>query len=136
LEEAAHYFKLAPDQGNADGQWNWAMQLLTSDAIPVCALTNASHYFRFSPENGSARGQAIVDWMAEHGIGSPVDLTAAVYCYDLASEKSRHACVLFSQCYETGRGVPVDFRLVAECFQKAAHLGDPVGKTVLAVALR
>jgi TPR repeat protein len=120
---AVHYFELSTDQGNVDRQWDWIMQLLTSDAIPR-NLTNAIRYLRFSAENGSGRGQVIVGWMAEHGIGTPAYLIAAVRCYAFGCKKSRHACVLFGRGYETRRGVRVDFTLAAKCFQNAACSAD------------
>jgi TPR repeat protein len=89
-------------------------------------LATAIQYFKMSAENGSPEGQTIVGWMIENGIGIPMDLMALRY-YDLSSDQSPHSPALYGRWYQTGRGIPVDFTLAAEYFQKAEDPDNPIG---------
>jgi TPR repeat protein/serine/threonine protein kinase len=126
LKGAVHYLKLSADQGNADGQCQWGISLLTGKVVQR-DLATAIQYFKMSAEKGSPEGQTVVGWMIENGVGTPMDLIAAVGYCDLSSDQSPNGAALFGQCYQTGRGIPVDFTLAAEYFQKPADSDNPVG---------
>jgi TPR repeat protein len=127
---AVHYFKLSADPGHADGQYNSGFCLLSGFAIPR-HLTSAMHYFTSAAIKRRRHQYGLTAWMAEHGIGRRVDLTAAVRYYNLSPDGSLDAYTAYGQCCQTGRGLPPDFTLAAELFQKAADLGHPGGSNCL-----
>jgi TPR repeat protein len=65
--------------------------------------------------------------MAENGIGSCVDLTAAVRSYKLSSNLSAAGSARAGWCWRAGKGFPIDFTVAAEFFKKAADLNNGWG---------
>jgi TPR repeat protein/serine/threonine protein kinase len=120
LKGATHYFKLSADQGNSDGQYHRAISLADGLSLPP-DIETAIHYFKQSAENGSPNGCAAFGWMREHGIGTAMDLETAARDYELVSDQSSNAAAFYGRCCQTGRGVPVDFTVAAEFFQRSAN---------------
>jgi hypothetical protein len=56
--------------------------------------------------------------MAGNGIGTPMDVLAAVRYYDLSSDQSPNGAALYGRCHQIGRGTPVDFHLQENIFRK------------------
>jgi TPR repeat protein len=56
-----------------------------------------------------------------------MNLLEAVGYYDLPSDQSPDVAALYHRCHQTGRGIPVDFKLAENYFQKAADSNNPVG---------
>jgi TPR repeat protein len=89
-------------------------------------LTNANQYFKVPAENGSPEGQIVVGRMIENGIVPFMDLREAVRYCDLLSNQSLDGAALYSRCYQTGRGIPVDLTFTAQYLQKAADSNNPI----------
>jgi TPR repeat protein len=123
LEGAAHYFKLSADQGNADGSSDCGMAMLTGLGQDR-DCENAIRCFQLSARNGGANGRAVACWMAENDIVTGVDLAAIVGAGESASDQPPAVLAVCGRCCQTGRGVPVDFTVAAEFFQRAALSGD------------
>jgi TPR repeat protein len=98
---ASHYFKLPADQGNAKGQSQWGMCLLTGK-VKQRNLAKAIEYFRMSGDKGTPEGQAVFRWMTENGIGTRMDLIEAVRYDDLCSNQCSDASSLYGRCCQTG----------------------------------
>jgi TPR repeat protein len=62
--------------------------------------------------------------MAENGIERCVDLTIAMRSYELSSNLSAAGSARVGWCWQTGKGVPIDFTVAAEFFKKAVDLND------------
>jgi hypothetical protein len=96
--------------------------------LPRCDVTSLIQSFELSADNSNFEGQLGIGWMTEHGIGTPMDLAKAARYYDLLCDRSTEAWVLSGRCYQIGRGVPLDFTLAVEFFQKAAESRDADGE--------
>jgi TPR repeat protein len=88
-------------------------------------LPLAIQHFNSSAENSDSYGLAVAGWMAEHGIGTPMNVEKAANNYELSSVDSSASGVSYGRCCQTGRGIPVDFTVAAEFFRKAADSDDP-----------
>jgi TPR repeat protein len=128
LNEAAHHFKLAVDQGNAEAKYYYAICLICADAVHRY-LPDTFRYLKLSAENGSQHGQFVVACMAEHGIGvfSSANVLTAIQYYERCSDSFPAGSACFGSCLQTGKGIPVDFTVAAEFFKEAADLDNPDG---------
>jgi TPR repeat protein len=126
--KAAHYYKLAAAQSHPNAQYHYAICLI-NDNIVDRNVADAFRYLKLSAENGSSDGQFAVACMAEHGIGvfSSVDLIIATHNYEECSDYLAAGATCLGWCLQTGRGLPMDFTVAAECFIKSANSEDPDG---------
>jgi TPR repeat protein len=125
---AARYFRLAAEEGVAEAQYRYGMALLSGDA-GARNIGMAIRYLQLSAKNGNPDGQFIVACMAENGIAlfASADLGIAVRYYERCCDLSPAGAASLGWCFQTGRGIPVDFTAAAECFKKAADSDDPDG---------
>jgi TPR repeat protein len=63
---AVHYFKLSPDEGSADGQWQYGECLRDGKDISKDLISTAQ-YFKLSADQGSAYGQCCYGRYLEMG---------------------------------------------------------------------
>jgi TPR repeat protein len=134
LSGAAHYFSLSADQGNGQGWYYYAMCLLTGKGLNR-DIPKAIHHFRLSAEKGSPDGQAVFGWMTENGISTTIDLAAAARYYELSCNDSSAGAFGFGRCSQRGRGIPIDFTVAAEAFQKAADSDNADGANSIGCCL-
>jgi TPR repeat protein len=121
-------FRFAAEEGGAEAQYRRGMSLLSGSTghrnIPI-----AIRCLQLSAENGSPEGQFAVACMAENGIAAfhSADLGTAVRYYERSCDRSPAASACLGWCLQTGRGIPVDFTVAAECFKHAADSDDADG---------
>jgi TPR repeat protein len=127
LKSAAHYFKLSADQEHPPGQYNYALCLLTGSGLQRDIVT-AIQCFKLSADNGNSDGQAVVGWMTKNGINTHSDLPTSARYYELSVGHSIVGTVHFAQSCRSGLGIPIDFTIAAEFFQRAADSGNAEGE--------
>jgi TPR repeat protein len=91
------------------------------------SLTVSIRSFIQSPEGGNPESQRIVGWMTEKGIGTAIDIAAAARYYELSADHSIAGAFRLGQCCQNSLGVPVDFTVAVEFFQKAADTSNADG---------
>jgi TPR repeat protein len=108
--------------------YHYGIALLTSDPDHQ-NIAGAFRYLRLSAENGSPDGQFAIACMAENAIApfTSSDLNTAVRYYERCFDLSPISAVCLGWCLQTGRGIPGDFTIAAECFKNAADSNDPDG---------
>jgi TPR repeat protein len=74
-------------------------------------------------------------WMAENGIGIPVDFAFTVRNYELSSDCSATGSICCGWCLDAGKGIPIDVMVAAEFFKKASDSNDTAVAKPSAVVL-
>jgi TPR repeat protein len=106
LERAAQYFKLAAEQGDAEGLHNHGLCLMHGIGGPADVVAGG-HYIAQAAEQGVLRSQCELGKLLFQGKGMPVDKTMAFENFSRAAERgdaeARHNEAM---CWLTGQGVP------------------------------
>ncbi len=126
--QAVHYFHLAADQGNADGEANLAVAYLFGHGVSADAA-QALRYFQLSAAQGNGSAEAGLGFMEELGDGVPPDAAQALRHY----ERSAHLGDSYGQAglgflYEIGDGVTRNYLTALHYFQLSAAQGNSYGE--------
>ncbi len=106
--EAAKWFTLAAEKGNADAQAGLAELYETGQGVPKDAA-KAIELYRKAAEQGHAGAQYALGFDFESGRGVPQDHVQAAKWFRLAAEQGQPLAQYdLGQRYELGVGVPVD----------------------------
>jgi TPR repeat protein len=126
--KAAHYFKLAADQGHADGQVNYGDCLFHGRGIAV-DFGKAAHYFKLAADQGHADGQFNYGHCLFHGRGIRRSFGKAAHYFKLAADQG-HAGgqVSYGNCLLNPRGIGVDVKSAVLHFKLAADQGNARGQ--------
>lgn len=126
--QAVRYFRLAADQGNADGEANLAVAYLFGHGVTEDAA-QALHYFQLSAAKGNGSAEAGLGFMAEFGDGVPVDPAQALYHYGRSARLGdSYGQAGLGFLYETGAGVTRNYETALHYFQLSAAHGNSYGE--------
>jgi len=128
---AVERFRLAADQGHADGQFNLGAAYSESLGVPKDD-PEALRWFRLAADQGHAGGQYNLGAMYERGEGVPKDDAEAVRWFRLAAEQGvPEAQDSLGRMYLSGAGVPQDDARALRWIGLAADQGLPQAQTRL-----
>jgi tetratricopeptide (TPR) repeat protein len=124
LERAAGYFKMAADQGNSTGQWQYGLCLQKGRGIPENVI-KAAEYFRLSAAQGNSIGQLRFGECLEKGNGVVKDIEQAAAYYKLSADQGNaRSQYNYGACLENGHGVDRNVARAVQQYKLAADRGD------------
>lgn len=123
-KQAAHWYRLAAEQGNAMAQVDLGRLYHLGQGVPQ-DFRQAAHWYRLAAEQGEAEAQVRLGTLYHFGQGVPRDQRQAAHWYRLASEQGQAAAQFFlAGAYEFGDGVPKDYVAAYQWLNLAAASGD------------
>ena len=133
-KEAAYWFRLAADGGNAEAQRNLAFAIFHGRGV---AKNDAEgiRRLRRAADCADAPAQRQLGYHYATGDGVPVDEKEAVRWFRLAADqRDVFAQYNLAFAYANGRGVPTDQSEAAHWYQLAAEQGMPEAQCALGLA--
>ena len=133
-KEAAHWFRLAADQGNAEAQRNLAFAIFHGRGVPRDDAEGIRR-LRLAADGADAPAQRQLGYHFAIGHGVPADEKEAVRWFRLAADQND----VFAQynlafALASGRGVPTDQSEAVHWYQLAAEQGMPEAQCALGLA--
>ena len=123
--QAAHWYRLAADQGHAEAQFN--LGWMHDQGLGVTQdYTQAVEWYRKAAEQGHVEAQANLGARYSMGrMGLPQDDEQAAHWLRKAAEQGHaEAQYTLGRMYANGEGVPQDYAQAAHWFRKAADQGN------------
>ncbi len=121
--QAVHYFQLAANAGNADGQVNLGAMYVLARGVPQDYAT-ALHWFQLAAVQNNSYGQYSVGYLYYFGFAVPKDYATALHWFELAAAQGNHnAEYSIGYMYDNGIGVPKDDAMAARWYKLAAAAG-------------
>jgi TPR repeat protein len=99
LARAARYFKLAADQGHAIAQTAHELCLLNGKGVPI-DMNGVAHYFKWAADQGDAAGQYNDGLWLGDGVGIAMDLSR--YLELTADQANPDAQLIFAALLRNG----------------------------------
>ncbi len=122
--EAARWYRMAAEQGEADAQNNLGLMYELGEGVPQ-DNGEAARWYRKAAEQGDVNAQFNLAFMYFNGYGVPQDYGAAARWYRKAAEQGDvDAQYNLALMYEDGSGVPQDYGAAARWYRMAAEQGD------------
>jgi TPR repeat protein len=122
--KAAKWYRMAAEQGNAEGQNELAFMYANGQGFPK-DYSKAAEWYRKSAEQGNAEGQANLGFMYANGQGIPQDYSkAAEWNHKAAEQGNAVAEINLGVAYANGQGVPQSYTNALDWYQKAAKQGN------------
>jgi TPR repeat protein len=132
--EAVRLYRLAADQGNADGQVNLA-RMFEFGRWVVQDYPEAVRLYRLAADQGNAAGQVNLGRMYQNGLGIAQNPAEAARLYRLAADQGNtDAQVDLGWMYDHGTGVAQNAVEAVRLYRLAADRGDAFGQVDLGVA--
>jgi TPR repeat protein len=104
---AIHYFKLAADQGDSFGQWDYGVCLAQGKGIPM-NKSLAANYFKLSADQGNQHGQCAYGLCLLTGDGVPRNESLAAHYFKLSAEQGNNqGQSLYAYCLGQGQGIRI-----------------------------
>lgn len=133
-QEAAHWFRLAADKGNAEAQRNLAFAIFHGRGVPRDDAEGIRR-LRLAADGADAPAQRQLGYHFATGHGVPADEKEAVRWFRLAADQND----VFAQynlafALASGRGVPTDPSEAVHWYQLAAEQGMPEAQCALGLA--
>lgn len=133
-KEAAHWFRLAADQGNAEAQRDLAFALFHGRGV---AKNDAEgiRRLRLAADGADAPAQRQLGYHYATGLGVPMDEKAAVRWFRFAADQ-RDVVAQYNLAFAfaNGRGVPTNPSEAVRWYQLAAEQGMPEAQCALGLA--
>ncbi len=85
--EAVRWYRMAAEQGNANGQFNFGVMYHDGRVVPQ-DYAEAVRWYRMAAEQGNADAQFNLGYMYRHGQGVPQDFVEAHMWYNLAAARA------------------------------------------------
>ena len=124
LGEAAHYFRLAADQGHHEAQSRLAMQVCNGLGVPKNA-DDCIRYYKQAAEGGVTQAQVNLAARYLSGDGTPTNHAEAARLARIAADKGDPTGqLLLGICYETGAGVGKSRGEAVRLYRLAAAKGN------------
>jgi TPR repeat protein len=134
LGEAARYFRIAADQGDATAQLCLGNCLREGEGVPR-DHDQAARYCRLAADQGLADAQCTLGAAYSNGMGVPQDHSSAARYFRLAAEQGHpRAQCNYALCNRMGEGVPQNLEVASRFFRLAADQGDAMSQCELAQA--
>ena len=131
--EAVRWYRLAADQGDADGQVSLGEMYDNGTGVSQ-DQAKAARLYRLAADQGDAGGQVSLGVMYDNGTGVPQDHAEAVRLYRLAADQGdAGAQSNLGVSYEHGMGVPQDHTEAVRFYRLAADQGNAGGQCGLGV---
>ncbi len=132
LGEAAHYFKLAADQGHHEAQSRLAMQVCNGLGVPKNG-EDCIKLYKAAAEGGVTQAQVNLAARYLSGDGTPTNHPEAVRLARNAADKGDPtAQYLLGVCYETGAGVSQNRGEAVRLYRLSAAKGNAAAQKGLA----
>lgn len=132
LGEAAHYFKLAADQGHHEAQTRLAMQVCNGLGVPKNA-DECIKLYKAAAEGGVTQAQVNLAARYLSGDGTATNHQEAVRLARIAGDKGDPTGqLLLGICYETGAGVGQNRSEAVRLYRLAAAKGNAAAQKGLA----
>lgn len=129
--EAAKWFNLAADGGNAEAQRNLAFAHLNGRGLAKNEAEGIRR-LRLAAEGADAPAQRQLGYHYATGLGVPMDATEAVHWFRFAAnQKDVFAQYNLAFAYANGNGVPADPLEAIRWYQLAADQGMPEAQCAL-----
>ena len=129
-EEAFRWYRLAADQGDADGAFY--LGRMYEEGRGVDEDANLGYlWYRRAADQGHAGGQFYLGQMYEHGLGVGVDIDngQAVRWYRVSAEQGHaQAQSVLGAMYEDGKGLDRNLEEAFGWYRRAADQGDAYGQ--------
>jgi uncharacterized protein len=123
LKEAAHWTRLAAEQGDPVAQHNLGLMYHAGSGV-IADLAESVRWLRLAAEQGVAQARYNLGVLYEDGTGVPQDISEALRWYRLAAQfGDAGAQINLSNCFHNGRGVVLDESLAAWWMSLAADQG-------------
>jgi len=123
-KKAAHYFKLAADQGHLIAMNMLAACYHEGKGVPQSNLLTY-HTYKMAHEGGLLAGTSNLGFCFSNGVGVEKDDGMAVYYYTIAADKgSVYSQKILANRFENGRGVEQNHERALHYFRLAAKEGD------------
>ena len=130
--QAANWFRIAAEQGNAKAQYNLGVMYRKGQGVPQDD-SQAVNWYRKAAEQGNAMAQNNLGYLYRNGQGVPQDDSQAANWYRKAAEQgSANAQFELGVMYS----VQQDYSQAANWFRKAAEQGDANAQFNLGVMYR
>ena len=124
-EDAAKYFKLAADQGDAESQFRYGMMIHSGDSVEK-DLVEAARYFKLAADQGNSGGQYFYGECLKSGDGVEKNEAEAVRYIKMAADQGdAPAQYSYAGCAQLGIGMPRNPLISLEYCRKAAAQGYP-----------
>jgi hypothetical protein len=128
-EEAAKWYRLAADQGNADGQYRLGLIYAIGQGVKQ-NYEEAAKWYRLAAEQGNSDAQYLLGILYAVGQGIEKDLKEAAKWYHRAAEQGNsNAQYELGMMYAEGKGVELDFKKAEKLFSQAAAQGHADAKS-------
>ena len=122
---AAHGYRLAAEQGDAEAQFNLGVRYFHGRGVPE-DIQEAIRWVRLAAEQGHAEARISLGALYDEGRGVPRDHEEAVRWYRLAAEQGHpEAQFNLGVSYDKGEGVARDPHEAARWYRRAAEQGNP-----------
>jgi S1-C subfamily serine protease len=123
-QQAAHWYRLAAEQGDADEQYEVGHLYYTGQGVPQ-DYRQSAYWWRLAAEQGHANARTNLGVLYYIGRGVLQDYEQAARWWHLAAgQASGEAQSRLGHLYENGQGVPKDFVQAHMWFNLAAAQGD------------
>jgi hypothetical protein len=121
--QSAYYLKLSADQGDADAQFNYGLQLYETDGISM-NHSHAAYYVRLAADQGHMNAQIVIARMLQKGCEIKMNRSKAVhYLKQAADQGSVEAQLNYANCLIGGDGIETDKGEAERYLQLAASQG-------------
>ena len=128
LDDAAQYFKMSADAGNAEGMVNYArfLELGCASTVPK-NINESAKFYKMAADNGNADGMYNIARMLQGGIGITKDLKLAFTYFQKASETGNtRAMNSTGFMLHKGLGTAKNDQEALKYFKMGAKAGLPV----------
>jgi hypothetical protein len=133
---AAHYFKLAADQGHSRAQLHYGIFLSEGRGIPM-NHSLAAHYFKLSADQGNPSAQFNYAHCFMEGKGIPMNYSLAAHYFKLSADQGNpNAQFNYALFLMEGQSIPMNYSLAAYYFKLAADQGVVQEQAAYAESLR
>lgn len=123
LKEAAHWTRLAAEQGDPVAQHNLGLMYHAGSGV-TADLEESARWLRLAAEQGVAQARYNLGVLYEDGTGVPQDISEALRWYRLAAQfGNAGAQINLANCFHNGWGVVLDEFLAAWWMRLAADQG-------------
>jgi len=134
--EAAKWYRLAANQGNAMAQYNLGLLYYKGQGV-LQNHAEAAKWCRLAAEQGNAMPQFNLGLLYRDGDGIPKNFIEAAKWYRMAAEQGiAEAQFNLGLLYENGQGVPQNYAEAAKWWRMAANQGDANAQNNLGVLYR
>ncbi len=131
-QQAAAYYELAAEQGNADAMVELGALYQAGLGVKGQSFAKAAEYFEMAVNLGSPRGQVNLAGLYYNGTGVEQSYEKAAEYYRLAADQNYYVGQInLAKMYEEGTGVEQDYEKAAEYYRMAADQESIVAKNAL-----